>query len=534
VVVCLGTNSSDQVLAIDDICKIDELKTGVADGISLTNHVHGTSKIICSDGYIKSGDADCEFTAEVITDTVSLFSTAEDCRSASTGPVPYDQTFSAAANEVAIPLGNADVLSSRVWMDEKDCDETGVKVPVVSVSGRTKTTGRKLNDDILCIGGVADVNAGDQLEVVDVDETYTDEWSLESFAREQKADEEINIVLQLKKLDGVKPTWDQIVSESPLTKALWHQWDRLVVKGSVLYRSFLTLDGRSCKLQLVVPIKMRRIVFSLVHEGITGGHMGRKRTELQMQSRAYWPGWTADIRRFMHMCTPCSRYHRGGPPKSACLKPLPVGDFWERISIDITGPHPRSKHGNVFLLTVMDNFTKWADALPIPNHTAVTVARVLFNRVFVYMGMPLQLLSDQGPEFEKFQEFCRWMDIEKLRTTPYKPSTNGMIERYHRSLNSIIAKIICENQKDWCEKAPIATAAYRASVHEATGYSPNFLVFMRENRAPVDLVLGCPPGEDNSQFSSDKYVERQQETIRDVCICSSTSWCSCKSSQRVL
>ena len=145
----------------------------------------------------------------------------------------------------------------------------------------------------------------------------------------------------------------------------------------------------------------------------------------------------------------------------------------------------------------MDHFSKWADAIPIRNHTASTVARVLFNRVFVYMGVPLQLLSDQGPEFESclFQELCRWMGIQKLRTTPYKASTNGMVERYHRSLNSILGKIVSENQRDWCERAPVAAAAYRASVHEATGYSPNFLMFGHENRMPIDVILGCPADE---------------------------------------
>ena len=91
-----------------------------------------------------------------------------------------------------------------------------------------------------------------------------------------------------------------------------------------------------------------------------------------------------------------------------------------------------------------------------------------------------------------------------------------MIERYHRSLNMILAKIIAENQRDWCERAPVAAAAYRASVHEATGYSPNFLLFMRENRAPVDIILGPPPDEQLIYLSSDEYVEKQQQMLREV------------------
>jgi len=53
------------------------------------------------------------------------------------------------------------------------------------------------------------------------------------------------------------------------------------------------------------------------------------------------------------------------------------------------------------------------------------------------------------------------MEIDKTRTTAYRAHTNGMVERFHRTLNAILGKIISENQRDCCEKVPIATAAYR-------------------------------------------------------------------------
>ena len=90
--------------------------------------------------------------------------------------------------------------------------------------------------------------------------------------------------------------------------------------------------------------------------------MGRKRTEVQLQNWAYWPGLTADVRRFIKMCAPCAQYHRGGPPKISSLKSFPVVDVWALVSIYVTGPHPRCRHGNVYMLTVMDHFSKWADA----------------------------------------------------------------------------------------------------------------------------------------------------------------------------
>jgi len=102
-------------------------------------------------------------------------------------------------------------------------------------------------------------------------------------------------------------------------------------------------------------------------------------------------------------------------------------------------------------------------------------------------------------------EVCRLFGIEELRTTPYKPSTN-QVERFHRTMNSILAKIVSEHQRDWDVRLPFAMAAYRASRHVATGYSSNFLVLGREVRAPPDIVFGSP--EDEAGQDYDPFVEQ--------------------------
>jgi len=108
------------------------------------------------------------------------------------------------------------------------------------------------------------------------------------------------------------------------------------------------------------------------------------------------------------------------------------------------------------------------------------------------------------------------MEIHKLRTTAYRPAINGTVERYHRTLNSILGKIVSQNQRDWCERVPVAAAAYRASVHEAAGYSPNMLVLGREVAAPLDVILGVPPGGLRYYDSYDEFVESRQRMMRDT------------------
>ena len=64
--------------------------------------------------------------------------------------------------------------------------------------------------------------------------------------------------------------------------------------------------------------------------------------------------------------------------------------------------------------------------------------------------------------------------IDKIRTSAYRPSTNGATERLHMTFNSMLGKVITEAQRDWDTKVQGVMAAYRATVHDATGYSPQF------------------------------------------------------------
>ena len=120
-----------------------------------------------------------------------------------------------------------------------------------------------------------------------------------------------------------------------------------------------------------------------------------------------------------------------------------------------------------------------------------------------------------GGEFEGhlFSELCKSMDIDKARTTAFKPSTNACVERFHRTLNSMLGKVVRSDQRDWDDRLPFVLAAYRSTKHESTGFSPNFLTFGRENRAPVDLILGSNDDDDSKFNSYDGYVADFQEKI---------------------
>jgi transposase InsO family protein len=158
----------------------------------------------------------------------------------------------------------------------------------------------------------------------------------------------------------------------------------------------------------------------------------------------------------IRLCLSCNGYFRGKLPRSAPLQPLLTGAPFERLHVDLTGPHPRSRRGSVYIVTCIDPFTKWAEAFPAPNKEAATVARIIVEQIFCRYGVPIALLTDRGKEVDGqlMAEVCRLLDIDKQRTTAYKASTNAAIERFHRTLNSMIGRMIDENQRDWDSLLP--------------------------------------------------------------------------------
>lgn len=104
-----------------------------------------------------------------------------------------------------------------------------------------------------------------------------------------------------------------------------------------------------------------------------------------------------------------------------------VGAPMERIATDLMGPMNETEWFNRYILVVQDYFTKWVEAYPLPDDRAVTVAETIVSEWVCRYGAPLALHSDQGSNFESevFQAMCDLLDIEKTRTTPSRPQSDG-------------------------------------------------------------------------------------------------------------
>ena len=418
---------------------------------------------------------------------------------------------------------NADALSRRpcTWAEcACNVDVTGtVETDVFAVGCQEHDRETSYEEDVPhTFGGAADhpvteCNHDSNDDDGDVPPDTILPWTFEGIVHAQRNDPDIGIIVKLLESSAERPSWEAVALCSTDTKALWHQWPRLIIQQDLLRRRFESADGKIVKWQIVWPSALRCQLLEIAHGGMTGGHLGRRRTAATIQSRIYWPTWSADLDEFLRSCPQCSQYHRGKIRPQAELQTPMVGEPFERVSIDITGPHPRSGKGRRFILTLVDHFSKWAEAIPLASHTATVVARALVEHVFARFGAPKQLLSDRGSEFESelFRDLMALYGIDKLRTTPYKPSTNGMVERFHRTLNSMLGKVVGDSQRDWDEVLPQVMAAYRGTRHDATGYSPNMLFLGREVSTALDLIMGLPSDQNSVCDDYDDFVQRVRQ-----------------------
>uniref|UniRef100_A0A1B0G9X5 Integrase catalytic domain-containing protein n=1 Tax=Glossina morsitans morsitans TaxID=37546 RepID=A0A1B0G9X5_GLOMM len=183
--------------------------------------------------------------------------------------------------------------------------------------------------------------------------------------------------------------------------------------------------------------------------------------------------------------------------------------------MDIAEPLLASNAGNKYVLVVIDYFSKWSEIYPIANQEAKTIAKVFVNNWVTRFGTPIELHSDQDRNFETsiFQEVCQIFGINKTRTTPVHPQSDGMAERFNRTFQEHLRKVIDNNQQDWDEHIPIFLMAYRSAVHNTTALPPPKILFGSNLRLPADLKFGTPP---NVQRTETEYVARLRHTCNAV------------------
>ena len=157
--------------------------------------------------------------------------------------------------------------------------------------------------------------------------------------------------------------------------------------------------------------------------------------------------------------------------------------------MDIVGPLPRSRTGNRYILLLCDYATRYPEAIPLRTIDAEHIAEQLIG-VFARVGVPQEILTDQGSNFtsQLLAELYRLLHVQSIRTGPYHPQTDGLVERFNQTLKSMLRKSVDKEGKNWDKMIPYLLFAYREVPQSSTGFSPFELLYGREVRGPLDIL----------------------------------------------
>ena len=175
--------------------------------------------------------------------------------------------------------------------------------------------------------------------------------------------------------------------------------------------------------------------------------------------------------------------------------------------MDIVGPLPRSRSGNRFILVICDYATRYREAIPLRSTDAVHVAEELVQ-MFTRVGVPQEILTDQGSNFtsQLLVELYHLLHIHPIRTSPYHPQTDGLVERFNQTLKSMLRKAATNEGKDWDKLVPYLLYAYREVPQASTGFSIFELLYGRDVRGPLNILKELWEASQKSDESIVSYV----------------------------
>ncbi|GFT65093.1 hypothetical protein TNCV_2928531 [Trichonephila clavipes] len=296
-----------------------------------------------------------------------------------------------------------------------------------------------------------------------------------------------------------------------------------LLSNSSKNEEFRFIDGILCrknfdpdgKLWLpVIPKHLRADILRHFHDAPTAGHLGFAKTYDRIRKRFYWPGMYRNVVRYVMHCRECQRRKSVPQRPPGRLVPIPpaIAPF-HRIGIDLLGRFPKSAHGNKWIIVCTDYSTRYAITKALPTAEVDEIAKFLLEEIVLRHGAPRVIITDRGAVFRSrlVSSLVDLCNIDHRFTTAYHPQTNGLTERFNKTLADMLSMYVDVEQKNWDEILPFVTFAYNTAKQETTGFTPFYLLHGREAETTLDTMLPfCPNDFDDNNIT--KIAARAEES----------------------
>ncbi|CAF2647256.1 unnamed protein product [Rotaria sp. Silwood2] len=263
-----------------------------------------------------------------------------------------------------------------------------------------------------------------------------------------------------------------------------------ILHDGLLYKLISMHSRHATKTKLLyLPSSMINSLLKACYSDPLGGHFGIQRTYLKLKNKFWWPGMKHTITQYIKSCLPCQQHNISRIKTPGQLYPIetPEGPF-QLIDIDFCGPFKCTPRGNQYVLCITDYFTRWINAVALPDCSDQTTAQTIFNEYICRYGVPISILPDQGTHFRNqlMNAMEKLIGYNHIFSTVYHPQSNGMVERCNATFVPQLAKLHDRENNNWGEYLLPVVFAYNTGVHSTTQYSPFQLQFGWEPRLPTD------------------------------------------------
>lgn len=270
-------------------------------------------------------------------------------------------------------------------------------------------------------------------------------------------------------------------------------------------------DGR----QRIVRKEDKKELLRAYHDMPLGGHFGSSKTYAKLRQKYTWRGMKADVGRYIQQCAKC-QLNKGSRPTRMPLQFTQISkEPFDKVYVDVVGPLPISGNGNKYILSMVDDLTRFVEFAAMPDQQSETVARVLFEHILCRYNIPKQIVTDNGTNFvgQVFNKLCKLLGVKKLRTTAYHPQAN-MVERQHSTLGNYIRTFTGRHPTTWDMFIRPAAHAYNNTPHVGMKVSPMAMLYGFVSEIPTNLKKPAQPTFEPADYCDDlRYRLRVMHTM---------------------